>query len=1106
MNHLKGPSIAGSADLRVDSNAFHRRAFVCQPSPRGRTTHVGRRSLVELIGRAGVWAAVGLLISVASGLGVDAVGPVWAAEVDFLRDVQPILQRHCYRCHGGDHREAGLVLDRPEGLLGRADSDEPIVRPGDPERSWLVKRMTSQEEGELMPLDGEPLPPEDLKQIRQWIAGGATLPETWAADSHWAYTPPRWPELPAVNAITVDEKPCGESDGDGAAFVIRNPVDTFVAARASEQGLPMSAEADPATLARRASLALTGLPPTMQQVQQLVADPSDATYEALVDQWLASPAFGQHWARHWLDLARYADSNGFQADQLRDAWAYRDWVVDAFGTDMPFDRFVVEQLAGDLLPDATASSRIATGFHRTPTCNVEAGVHPEANRVNQVFDRVNTTATVFLGSTLECAQCHDHKYDPFTQADYYRMFAYFNNTPIEVKQSAGVTYDFVGPKMSLPMLPEQSRRLAELEERLKTLKTRRQKLNRRRDFGGWLVETRQALAKGRAQWISPAPQVTTSSDESFTILDDQSVLLDGTLPGTAVYRFEYSGQTLDLSAGPVIGVRLDAMRDPSLPGGGPGRGDAERTNFVLNELTMSVEQEAAREDAKDDDSESISLGQAVASFSQNGFDVGQAIDGDAQTGWAIAPEFDEAHWAEFRTTRPVDLRDGDTLVVTLDQQFGRGRVIGRPKLSFLVGPPATADLTDEVVGLIRQTDPLSEKQEQTLRSFFVSLDPVLSELDGQIRSTETEIQNVEPPTALVMVENDAPRETYVMQRGDYMAKGDRVSAGTPASLHPADESLPENRLGLAQWIVDPANPLLARVTVNRFWMELFGHGIVTTPEDFGTQSEPPSHPKLLDWLAMEFQTNDWSVKQLLKTIVMSSTFRQDSRLCQPSGSQDPENRWITRGPRFRLPAEVIRDNALAISGLLSTDPGGPPVMPYQPDGTWRAIGRNQPKWRADVDDDRYRRGIYVVWKRSAPYPSFVTFDAPDRASCTVQRPRTNTPLQALVLLNDKAYAEAAVAFARRMIREAPAEDPASIAATGYRLATASRPSERAVQVLVSLYRKERASLGENPEDVTRRVNLLPKSFRHGDQDDLEVAAWFAVASTLLNLDATITMN
>ncbi|TWU06355.1 PSD1 and planctomycete cytochrome C domain-containing protein [Stieleria varia] len=1014
-------------------------------------------------------------VALLPGLVIAIAASVVAGEIDFHRDVQPLLRRHCDRCHGASQQEGGLTLADAQGLLGVAESDETIVVPGQPDQSLLIARLTDSDFGDRMPLDGEPLTKSEVQVLRSWIHQGADVPKDWGTTGHWAYETPQRPDVPATDSNWT-----------------RNPIDQFVLSRLGQAGLSPSPDASPETLARRVSLALTGLPATPEQLRDLADDPSDENYEALVDELLGSPAFGQHWARHWLDLARYADSNGFQADQLRDAWAYRDWVVDAFANDMPFDEFVTQQIAGDLLPDANASTRIATGFHRTPTCNVEAGVHPEANRVEQVFDRVNTTATVFLGSTIECAQCHDHKYDPFTQQDYYRLFAYFNNTPLEVEKQSGVQFDFVGPKMDLPLASEQESELVSLRQQLTELKKQHDSINTDEQFRQWQQSTRQALASGRAEWITPRPSFTSSGDEAAEILDDQSVLISGGLPGSTVYRFEYANV-----AQPVIGIRLEALRHDDLPGGGPGRGDAERTNFVLHELELNVQ---TAEDLR-----SVELGSATASFSQPKYEVANAVDGKTGTGWAIAPQFKKEHWAEFHTIDPVAPDPDARLVITLDQRFGRGRVIGRPRISLLVGSPETADLPDQIAQYLMSEGPLKPGELKKLRAHFDGQNPAVQQLQRRITATENAIDKMAPPTTLVMVEEPEPRETFVMLRGDYLSPGDPVSPGTPASLHPLDDDMPANRLGLARWLVDRDNPLLARVTVNRLWAQVFGRGIVVTEEDFGTQSEPPSHPQLLDFLALELQ-DEWSIKQVLKTIVLSSTFRQSSSMTSQQLQQDPDNVWLSRGPRYRLPAETIRDNALAISGLLSLQSGGPPIMPYQPDGIWRAVGRNQPTWKAADDADRYRRGLYVVWKRSAPYPSFVTFDAPDRASCTVKRPRTNTPLQALVLLNDHAYAEAAVALAQRVLRETDTDNVDDIARYAFSLATGRWANDQQVRVLVGLYRTERQRLTEQPDEVKQRLSVLPKTFRDEQFDAIEVAAWYSVASALLNLDETITLN
>ncbi len=840
---------------------------------------------------------------------------------------------------------------------------------------------------------------------------------------------------------------------------------------------------------------MTGLPPTLEEVEAFLKDASPTAYEKLVDRLLASDRYGERWAQQWLDLARYADSNGFQADQLRDSWAYRDWVIDAFNKDQPFDQFTIEQLAGDLLPNATLAQKIATGFHRTPTCNVEAGVQPEANRVNQVFDRVNTTGTVFLGTTIECCQCHDHKYDPFTQKDYYKLFAYFNNTPLEVKQDSGVQFDFVGPSMPLPLAPEMETRRQKLKRELAALEKERTAVRERESarFAEWEKRIEAAIKKHPAEWKPQAiQQASTTGGEEFQILEDGSLLLGGSVPSTTLYKLQLAGPLKN-----VIGFKLETLADDSLPGKGPGHGDAERANFILSELTIHLKKPQG-------EPREISLTAAKADFSQAKWDVAKAIDGNRKTGWAISPQFHQSHWATFRTEAPVQVEAGETLELCLDQNYGRGRVIGRVRVSLLMGDELTADVPEEIVALLKKHK-RKPKEQAKLEAYFAESNAELKKLSGQTDRLEKELAGLKPDETLVMVEMDQPRETFLLNRGNYLDPAKQVQPGTPGSLHPLDPELPSDRLGLARWLVDPANPLLARVTVNRWWAEIFGQGIVSTEEDFGTQAEYPTHPLLLDWLAVEFVQAGWSMKHVHKLMVMSAAFRQSSKLTPELAQRDPGNRLLARGPRFRLPAESVRDNALAIAGLLSTKMHGPPIMPYQPDGIWRAVGRNQPIWKTATDENRFRRGVYVVWKRGAPYPSFVNFDAPDRAACTVQRPRTNTPLQALTLLNDPAYAEMAFALAQRMLTE-PAETTLEARLTyGFRLCVSREPNPKEFAILEKLYQSEKSKLQADPKIAAARLkNLLPR-LRAKNVDQMEAAAWFAIANVLLNLDETMSL-
>ncbi len=713
------------------------------------------------------------------------------------------------------------------------------------------------------------------------------------ARQHWAYRAPVRPTPPLV-------------DGRRAP-----PIDAFVRRRLEAEGLSASPSASRPELIRRLCLDLGGLPPTASEVESFVTDDSPDAYEKIVDRLLASPRFGERWAQPWLDLARYADSNGFQADQIRESWPYRDWVVAALATDMPFDRFSIEQLAGDLLPDATPGQRVATGFHRTVPCNVEAGVHPEANRTDQLLDRVNTTGTVWLGVTLECAQCHDHKYDPFTMVDYYRLFAYFNNTPLEVRNASGkgVQFDFWGPKLSLPLAPLLAERKKRLEQAARELRGRRTKL---------LADT--------------------------------------------------------------------AVRD-------------------------KWEKEVASRD----------------------------------------------------------------------------------------------DLPEPVAKALRKTAvKRSKKERRVVAAHFAKRHRPLRDLDAEIAGRRKELAAIRPPSTLVMVEMEQPRETHVLARGSYLEKGERVETGTPAALPPLPADSPPNRLGLARWLVDGSNPLVARVTVNRWWAELFGRGIVATLEDFGSRGDRPTHPEVLDWLAVDLVESGWSMKRLLRQIVSSGTYRQSSRIRPEMIERDPRNELLARASRFRMSAEMIRDNALAVSGLLSARIGGSPVMPYQPPGIWRHVGRGGPTWTEAKDESRYRRGIYIVHRRAAPYPSLVNFDAPDRGACTVARARTNTPLQALTLLNDPAYVEAALALAVRILQESASSADEERVRHAFLLVLGRWPTDGESATVSRLVAERAHRLSSDSKAVKQLLDVGGVFRPPGNLIRSEVATWFYVASVLLNLDETIT--
>lgn len=992
---------------------------------------------------SGAWLSMTRWAAGVVAIAVVTIGPSWqprsaiaeetfrAAKVDFGRDVYQVLRRSCFECHGEEKQAGGLRLDDQASLIESA-----TIVTGDAQSSEFVRRIElPRGHDDVMPAIGDPLSRREVSAIRQWIDAGARWPDAFEPPPHWAYVAPRKRPLPTV------------SDSQWP----QSSIDYFVLAELDEREMKPSPPAAPATLLRRVHLDLIGLPPTSAEVDALESDPSPAALAKVVDELMSRPQFGQRWARPWLDLARYADSHGFQRDNLIDIWAYRDWVIDALNADMPFDQFTIEQLAGDLLPGATQSQRIATGFHRCAPTNVEAGSLPEETRVAQVLDRVNTTAAIWLGTTIECAQCHDHKYDPFTTQDYYRLYAYFNNTKIEAdrtdpKQPSSIA--FQGPFMPIANAAR----------------------DRQRD---------------QIQGVDVNGFTSTGTTDAYKIRADGAILMIGDdPPSTDVYTITTSIRSPDIRA-----IRLDALTDPSLPGNGPGRGDAQRPNFVLHELTVAVVDENG-------DETPLTFGEAVADFSQTNWDVAGAVDGDPKTGWAISPQFGKPHWAIFRLRQPLDASDGLTLKIKLDQHFGNGRTLGCFRLSVVSGESWSDDDREELT------------RDRATR------DGQIATVDRKVNLAEGEIAALAADTTLVMVELDQPRRSSIFIRGDYRTPGQSVDAGTPESLHPirdqksltddksSQQSAPSNnRLTLARWLVDPTNPLVGRVLINRWWAEIFGAGIVRTSEDFGLKGESPTHPELLDWLAVDFVENGWSMKRTLKTIILSSTYQQASAVTPQQFVLDDQNRLLGRGPRLRMDAEMIRDHALAVSGLISLKPFGPPIRPYQPPGIWDKVGGTNYKYEVSPGDDRYRRGVYVVVKRGAPYPSFINFDASARLTCTTERSRSNTPLQALTLLNDPVYVEAIKAIALRAATDAKHSSFESTVQQEFRNVTARRASEAELKTLIQLYHDQHHAAQGSPKSANKLAKdvQLPSGVSSTD-----FSAWYSVATVLMNLHETIT--
>ncbi|MFN9719008.1 MAG: PSD1 and planctomycete cytochrome C domain-containing protein [Planctomycetota bacterium] len=1004
-----------------------------------------------------------------------------ADESDFS-DAYLVLQRNCFECHGVQRQEGGLRLDQVGSL--RASG---VVVPGDPDGSELIRRISlPRGHEEVMPAIGAPLIASQQAVLRGWIASGADWPADFQPPKHWAYLAP---VRPAIQSLPEDSWS-------------RSDLDRLIQATLQAEGFTASAPAPPEELMRRVCFDLTGLPPTPEEVNAYMADPTEERYESFVDDLLRRPQFGERWARPWLDLARYADSHGFQRDDLRDLWAYRDWVIRALNDDMPFDQFTIEQIAGDLLPNATESQRIATGFHRCAPTNCEAGSLPEETRAEQLIDRVNTTSSVWLGSTLECAQCHDHKYDPFTMKDYYQLLAFFNHTAIEAdrtnpQQPSSIA--FLGPFMALSGTvtdAERDRLTRQIEITEERLRTRRTTLES--DLSEWFSALRRVQPGPDVHVLDVQEVRSLGSSDTFEVLEDGSVLIrGGDPPSEDVYTVTLKTDENIREAGGIRAFRLEALTHESLPGSGPGRGDPKRSNFVLNEFTVAVNSGSV-------DQQPLRFASAQADFSQAKWDVAGAVDGQRETGWAIAPQFGKPHWAIFVLSEPLKVSQEQTLTIRMDQHFGNARTIGCFRISAVTG---TGDLKGDIADLPEGIAAMSGKafasltagDRKILLNYRMQADALSQQADQHLASLRMQLEKLAPATTLVMVEQ-SPRESYMFERGDYRKRGPRVEPGTPVSLHPMPDG-PPNRLTLARWLVDPSNPLVARVVVNRWWAEIFGEGLVTTPEDFGVKGERPSHPELLDWLACEFVEHNWSMKHVLKTIVMSSTYRQASRLTPELSERDGRNRLLARGPRFRLDAEMIRDNALAVSGLLNPEQFGPPIRPPQPEGLWNKVGGTQYDYEVTEGAGQYRRGIYVVLKRSAPYPGFVNFDATSRLTCTVRRSRTNTPLQALTLLNDPVYVKAAQALAVRVLSEHPDEDVASQLTRAFQLCTSRRPNGREVAILESLLHDQTAAWKQSPENASRIAAAMPGAPGKAPE---ELAAWASVASVLLNLHETIT--
>lgn len=1020
------------------------------------------------------------------------------APVDFNRDIRPILSNKCFACHGPDEatRAAGLRLDQPPPAGSRA------IVAGRPERSELIRRVTRRGQGQ-MPPSGEPLGEAQVELLRRWITEGAPYAV------HWAFVPPQRGEPPAVQA----------------ADWARNPIDRFILARLEAEGLRPSPEADKATLLRRATLDLTGLPPTLEELDAFLADASPDAYEKAVDRLLASPHYGERMALWWLDLARYADTHGYHIDSQRDMWPWRDWVIRAFAGNLPYDRFLLEQLAGDLLPEPTQDQQVATGFNRNHPINYEGGAIPEEYQAAYVHDRVDTTGTALMGLTMRCAGCHDHKFDPISMREYYQFYAYFNNIDEEgLDGQAGNAKPFI----KVPTA-EQTDKLAEYVRQIAALD---EKLTAR---AAATAEAQLAWEQTALAQLDAGPLAAEGLyafyqlDEAIgaPIADSQGRQPAGEFRGANERRARgksRGGLEFDGMSHVDLGNVLDFERDLRFSYGGWVKLDGPGPHTLISRM----------EDARDFRGWDLYIadGTVFAHLIHKWPDIAVRVntkqkikagewthvfvtyDGSSQAaGVSIyvngaAQELDRTH--DTLT---------DTIHTDVPARLGR-RTEGAP-LKGLIDEVRVYDRlvsADEVKQIARlegirpilqlAADQRNDEQRKTLQEFYL-----LSE-DGEYQALSRErgeaVNGREAldrsiPTSMVMRERSEPRPTWILLRGQYDQHGEQVQPHLPSALGALPAGAPNNRLGLAQWLIAPEHPLAARVAVNQFWQLVFGTGLVKTAEDFGSQGERPSHPELLDWLAVQFRESGWDTKAMMRLILTSATYRQASRATPDLLARDPENRLLARGPRLRLKAELVRDLALASGGLLNAQIGGPSVKPYMDPQLWKdvAFGTDfsAQVYVQDTGDKLYRRSMYTFWKRSAPPPTMQTFDAPEREYCIVRRPTTNTPLQALVLLNETGFVEASRKFAERAL--AAGASPEERLRFAFRVATSRPPAEREEQILLGLLSREQAAFAADPAraEALLKVGESPADPR---LDSLELASWTVVCNALLNLDETVT--
>jgi len=1109
--------------------------------------------------------------------------------VDFNRDIRGILSNRCFTCHGPDdaERQADLRLDSREGAIADLGDYAAIV-PGQPEASELIKRITSSDPDEVMPPTGKgkPLSKQEIDLLTQWVKQGA------AYAKHWAYEIPVRPDVPETSSKAWQ----------------RNAIDGFILSRLDREKLSPNEEADRPTLIRRVTLDLTGLPPTLKEVEEFLADKSPNAYESLVDRLLEKDAYGEHWARMWLDLARYADSAGYADDPARTIWAYRDYVIRSLNSNKPFDQFTIEQIAGDLLPDPSEDQLIATAFHRNTLTNNEGGTNDEEFRNVAIVDRVNTTMAVWMGTTMACAQCHTHKFDPITNEEYFKFFAFFNNTEDADRRDES-------PLIQIFTDEQKANRVAweaESTELEKLLSTSTPELLASQKK--W--EDRLSIAP---EWaVSKPTEVTSKSGAVFNTQDDNSIKVEKqaktdtytvtvpvssnrltgiqleTFPGNNFVVSKISAalippngtrlngryvrvsipgkekmlslaETQVFSGSDNVALQGEAKQSSTDFGGlanlaidGNTNGDYQvakstthtavsadpwwevdlksslaidriqlwnRTdnklhvrlaNFVVqvfdekHEIVWEqkvVESPNPSAEYSLSSARGIPFSSAFADYSQTAFSAADVLNNsDPKTkGWAVGGQTDRNHRLTLIPQKAVDVPAGSSIAVTIEQiSQHENHTLSHFRIAASHDERVRefAGIPDDKLAII--STPVSKRSaeaQQSLTNYFIAeVAPELTKERARLRTIQKQLVDLKPATSVPIMKDlpaDKHRVTKIQIRGNYQQTSDEVTEGVPAAFHPLPEDLPPNRLALAEWLIDDQNPLTARVVANRYWEAIFGIGIVSTSEEFGSQGERPVHPELLDWLATELVASDWNIKHLVKLLVTSATYRQSSRVTDELTARDPQNRLLARGPRFRLSAEMIRDQALSVSGLLAHKLFGPPVRPLQPNQGVSAAFGSAIDWKTSEGDDKFRRGLYTTWRRSNPYPSMMAFDAVNREVCTVRRDRTNTPLQALVTLNDPVYVEAAQALARRIAaHEGSTEDRVAF---GFRLATARIPEDFEQSRLVKLFDAVRAKYSEDAEAATA-IATMPLGPAPDGMAVVDLAAWTVVSNVLLNLD------